>query len=79
MTIAVFGSINMDLVVRTPRLPTAGDAFNGALAMALRDGYALDEAIRWGLAAGALSVTSAGAQPPMPDRDFVAALLAQGR
>jgi ribokinase len=29
MSIAVFGSINMDLVVRTPQLPTAGETITG--------------------------------------------------
>lgn len=46
----------------------AGDAFNGGLATALSEGKPFDEAIRWGLATGALSVTRAGAQPSMPAR-----------
>jgi ribokinase len=46
----------------------AGDAFNGALAAGLDEGLPLADAVRWGLAAGALSVTRAGAQPSMPDR-----------
>lgn len=57
----------------------AGDAFNGALAAALSEGRPVEEAIRWGLAGGALSVTRHGAQPAMPGRDEVLALLrAQG-
>ena len=55
----------------------AGDAFNGALAVALAEGESLEAAVRWGCAAGALSVTRVGAQDSMPDRDAVAALLAQ--
>jgi ribokinase len=55
----------------------AGDAFNGGLAVALSEGRSFDEAIRWGLAAGALSVTRHGAQPSMPERDEVLTLLAQ--
>jgi ribokinase len=55
----------------------AGDAFNGGLAVALSEGRSFNEAIRWGLAAGALSVTRHGAQPSMPERDEVLTLLAQ--
>ncbi|MEP7284483.1 MAG: ribokinase [Chloroflexota bacterium] len=55
----------------------AGDAFNGGLAAALDEGYPIDEAILWGLAAGALSVTKAGAQPSMPDRAALVAMLQQ--
>jgi len=54
----------------------AGDAFNGGLATALHEGRPLREAIRWGLAVGALSVTQSGAQPSMPDRASVLRLLA---
>ena len=46
----------------------AGDAFNGALAVALSEGKSIDEAIRWGIAGGAMSVTKEGAQPAMPER-----------
>ncbi len=44
----------------------AGDAFNGALAMALAGGKSLDEAIRFSHAVAALSVTKLGAQPSLP-------------
>jgi ribokinase len=53
----------------------AGDAFNGGLATALDAGLPLAEALRWGLAAGALSVTRPGAQQSMPAREEVLALL----
>ena len=53
----------------------AGDAFNGAMAVALADGNPLPEAVRWGCAAGALAVTKVGAQDSMPDRAAVSALL----
>ena len=53
----------------------AGDAFNGVMAVSLSEGHALDEAVRWGCAAGALSVTRVGAQDSMPERDAVLALL----
>ena len=55
----------------------AGDAFNGGLATALDAGLPLEQAIRWGLAAGALSVTKSGAQQSMPSREELERLLAQ--
>lgn len=55
----------------------AGDAFNGGLAVALAEGKPFGEALRWGLAAGALSVTRPGAQPSMPDRAELLSLLEQ--
>ncbi len=48
----------------------AGDAFNGALAAALAEGRSLREAVVWGAAAGAISATTAGAQPSLPDREM---------
>lgn len=53
----------------------AGDAFNGAMAVALSVGKPIEEAIRWGMAGGALSVTKEGAQPAMPKRNELLALL----
>ena len=53
----------------------AGDAFNGALAVAMADGRPLAEAARWGSAAGALAVTRVGAQDSMPTRASVEELL----
>lgn len=53
----------------------AGDAFNGGLATALSEGQPFEAAIRWGLAAGAISVTRPGAQPSMPDRQELLAML----
>jgi ribokinase len=46
----------------------AGDAFVGAYAVGVADGLAAPEAIRWAIAAAALSVTQAGAQPSLPRR-----------
>ena len=46
----------------------AGDAFNGALAVALAEGRSLIEAARWASAAGALAVTKPGAQGGLPTR-----------
>ncbi len=53
----------------------AGDAFNGALAVALAEGKPLEEAIIWANAAGALATTRKGAQPSLPQRKEVEALL----
>ena len=44
----------------------AGDAFCGALAMALARGEALEDAVVFANAAGALAVTALGAAPSMP-------------
>lgn len=53
----------------------AGDAFNGAFAVALAEGIEIRQAIRWGMAAGALSTTVKGAQPSMPERSAVEKLM----
>ncbi len=55
----------------------AGDAFCGALADAIASGLSLDEATRRGVAAGALAVTTDGAQPSMPSKAAVEALLGE--
>jgi len=49
----------------------AGDAFNGALAVGLAEGLSLLEAVKYGMAAGALSTTKRGAQPSLPKREEV--------
>jgi ribokinase len=46
----------------------AGDTFNGALAAALANGLDLDGAVRWAVAAAALSTTRRGARGGMPTR-----------
>jgi ribokinase len=46
----------------------AGDAFNGALVVALSEGRSLCEAAEWANAAAAISVTRRGAQPSLPTR-----------
>jgi ribokinase len=56
----------------------AGDAFVGGLAVALAEGRSLADAVRWGNAAGALAATKLGAQPSLPARRAVEALVAQG-
>jgi len=54
----------------------AGDAFAGALGVALAEGRPIAEAIPFANAAAALSVTRLGAQASMPSRPEVDALLA---
>jgi len=53
----------------------AGDAFNGALAVALMRGSGLEDAVRFASAAGAVSATRAGAQSSMPTTKEVAQIL----
>ena len=53
----------------------AGDAFNGALAVALGEARPLGEALRFANAAAALACTRRGAQPAMPARAEVERLL----
>ena len=53
----------------------AGDAFNGALAVALSEGKPLPEAARWATVAASIAVTRAGAQPSLPGRVEIEAAL----
>ena len=62
--------------VRVVDTVAAGDAFGAGLAVALCEGSSLEDAVRFGCAAGALAVTKAGAQAAMPAREQVDALLA---
>jgi ribokinase len=50
----------------------AGDTFTAALTVALVEGQAPEEALRFACAAGALAVTKMGAQPSLPMRSEVA-------
>ncbi|MYH72168.1 MAG: ribokinase [Acidimicrobiia bacterium] len=54
----------------------AGDAFCGALGVALAEDLPLIDAVRFANATGALAVQTPGAQPSMPTRDAVESLLA---
>jgi ribokinase len=65
--------------VRAVDSTAAGDAFNGALAVALAEGVELEEAVRFANAAGALCCTAAGAQPALPARRAVDRLLRDAR
>ncbi len=53
----------------------AGDAFNGAFAVALSEGKTPEQAARFAVAAAAISVTRHGAQPAMASRVEIDALL----
>ncbi|MBO4714972.1 MAG: bifunctional hydroxymethylpyrimidine kinase/phosphomethylpyrimidine kinase, partial [Verrucomicrobia bacterium] len=53
----------------------AGDVFNGALATALSQELGLLEAIRFAIAAAAISVTRLGAQPSVPTRKEIEKML----
>lgn len=55
----------------------AGDAFNGALAVALAEGRGLQDAARFACACAGISVTRPGTAPSMPDRSEIDALLAR--
>jgi len=73
-------AVTSTTVVRQPAFPVravdttaAGDAFNGAFAVALAEGCDLAAALRFGCAAAGISVTRMGAQPSMPAREEVEA------
>jgi ribokinase len=55
----------------------AGDSFCGAFAAALAAGYGLSGALQRGLAAGSLACTAAGAQPSVPRREAIEALVGE--
>jgi len=55
----------------------AGDAFNGALGVALGGGRPLEDALRFANAAAALACTRRGAQPSLPTRAEVDRLLGE--
>ncbi len=55
----------------------AGDAFAGALSVALAEGRSAIDAIRFASAGGALAATRHGAQPAMPRRDEIERLMEQ--
>jgi ribokinase len=57
---------------------SAGDTFNGALAVALSEEMPLEEAVRFATAAAALSVKRLGAQPSIPLRAQVDTFLLYG-
>ena len=76
----------LDQMVHVPAFPVtvvdttaAGDAFNGALAVALAEGRPLAGAVHFANAAAGLACTQRGAQNSLPVRTQVEALLADTR
>ena len=65
-------AINAGPVVETTG---AGDAFNGGFAVAIAEGHSPLEAIRFGTATAAISVTRPGTAPSMPTRNEIESLL----
>ena len=61
--------------VKTVDTTAAGDCFNGAFAVGLLEGRSPAESARFAAAAAAVSVTREGAQPSLPARGDVEALL----
>ena len=57
----------------------AGDAFNGALAVAMAEGLTLRDAANWASFAAALAVTGSGAQPSLARRAAIDDFAARGR
>jgi ribokinase len=77
---AVFSSLDGEghipsPVVQVVDTTAAGDAFIGALCAAFCDGLMLEAAVKRGVAAGALACTKSGAQPSLPRRAEIEALL----
>ena len=67
VTVAVRPACSIAVVDTT----AAGDAFNGALAVALAEGASLEAAADFANRAAALSTTREGAQPSLPTRPEV--------
>ena len=79
----VVGPIGVEDYPAFPATPVdttaAGDAFTGALGASLARGASLPEALRRGLAAGALAVTVRGASPSLPTAAAIDSFLAERR
>lgn len=56
----------------------AGDAFAGALAVALLEGHGAEDAVRWAITTAGLAVQTYGSQPAYPDRAQLEAALRNG-
>ena len=66
-------------LVKAVDTTAAGDAFVAAFGVALCEGQPLAEALRFANAGGALAVTKLGAQPSLPSRQELEALLKEGQ
>ena len=73
--IASAGAPEIDAVDTTG----AGDCFTAALMVAMAEGQELQEALEFACAAGAAAAMKPGAQPSLPDREDVDALLQSGK
>ncbi len=73
-------SVHVPAISSGPVVETtgAGDAFNGAFAVALSEGMDVVEAVRFGCATAGISVTRPGTAPSMPSRAEIDARLARG-
>jgi ribokinase len=67
--------VHSPIVVSPVDTTAAGDAFNGALAVALARKDGIGDAMRFACSAGALSVTRLGAQPSLPRQEEVEAFV----
>ena len=72
-------SVHVPVISAGPVVETtgAGDAFNGALAVALSEGQDVVQAMRFACATAGISVTRAGTAPAMPARAEIDALLSR--
>ncbi|HOM25475.1 MAG TPA: ribokinase [Thermosynergistes sp.] len=75
-------TVTRDCTFSVPAFPVevvdttgAGDAFRAGLAVALAEGKTLEEAVRFGTAAGALACTALGARSSLPQRSAVLQML----
>jgi ribokinase len=70
-------SVHVPVISAGPVVETtgAGDAFNGGFAVALSEGIAMIDAVRFGCATAGISVTRPGTAPAMPARAEIDALL----
>jgi len=85
VSVIVIGSVNVDsadfrghvppFAVKAVDTVAAGDCFAAGLAVALAEGMAVEDAVRFAAAAGALACTREGSSEAAPTRREVEALL----